>query len=308
MRIFLCTALLTAAIAAASEQLPVPPMPPNFRPLFDEPMRDPCICLAKGTYYLIGTRGVPNFWYVNEGIRIWRSKDLKTWEPLGLVWSFEKDASWQKEFKEEKRAIWAPELHYFKKTFWIPYSINWPGGGTGILRSVSGKPEGPYQDVRPEGPLTPGIDASLFRDDDGTVYFLYQNGQLARMNEEMTNLAEEPRLLKPANAEHVGFEGAFLFKAKGRYYLSCADLIGPKDDLQYHGLIASAPSLKGPWSERYIAIPNGGHNMYFKDRRGRWYSTFFGSEAHAPFTERPAILRITFDKQGRIAPMLPKQK
>ncbi|MCL5098752.1 MAG: family 43 glycosylhydrolase, partial [Candidatus Omnitrophica bacterium] len=141
------------------------------RMLFNYPVRDTCICLAPdGNYYLSGTTGFPDWWKTNEGIRIWQSRDLTNWMPLGLVWSFAKDATWQRPVKDGCRAIWAPEIHYLKGTFWISYCVNWPGGGTGLLRSQTGKAEGPYVDVKPDGPLTSEIDASLFQDDDGQVY------------------------------------------------------------------------------------------------------------------------------------------
>jgi xylan 1,4-beta-xylosidase len=295
--------VLTAWCPATEEQKP--PVLPEIKPLIDFPVRDTSICLAPdGTYYLCGTTGHPTWWQTNEGIRLWKSKDLKKWEPLGLVWSFEKDATWQKGSKDEKgnpqRAIWAPEIHYLKKTFWISYCINY--GGTGILKSTSGKAEGPYKDVKPDGPLTSEIDASLFVDDDGKVYFVWQNGKIARLKDDLSDLAEAPRLLKPANVEQVGFEGAFLTKIKGRYYLICAEFNQHRDLSTYDCMAASAEKLYGPYGDRYLAIPHGGHNMLFKDREGQWWSTFFGSDPGSPFCERPAILRIEIDAQGRIRP------
>ncbi|MBN1489013.1 MAG: glycoside hydrolase, partial [Phycisphaerae bacterium] len=58
----------------------------------------------------------------------------------------------------------------------------------------------------------------------------------------------------------------------------------------------------GPWSDRYLAIQHGGHNMFFQDQQGQWWSTFFGNSGNAPFRERPAILQITFDANGTIRP------
>jgi len=276
------------------------PQLPPIEPLFDFPVRDTSVCVVgDGNYYLIGTTGHPTWWKTNEGIRMWKSADLKTWKLLGLVWTFERDATWQKLLKGGCRAIWAPEIHYVKGNYWIAYCVNWPGGGTGLLRSTTGKPEGPYADVKPDGPLTNQIDASLFQDDDGAVYFVYQDGKIARMKDDMTDLAEAPRLLKPANAGRVGFEGAFLFKADGRYYLSCAEFDGRK---RYNCMIAGSDKLLGPYGDRYLAVPHGGHNMFFKDRDGQWWSTFFGNDPAAPFRERPAILRVEFDKDGRIRP------
>ena len=269
-----------------------------LKPLFDYPLRDTCVCVAQDAYYLTGTTGHPTWWDTNEGVRLWKSGDLKKWEPLGLVWTFEKDGTWQKEIKQvngkAQRAIWAPELHFIKGNFYIAYCVNY--GGTGILKSTTGKAEGPYRDVHPQGPLTPEIDASLFADDDGSVYFVFQNGKIARMKDDMSDLAEAPHLMVPDGFKHVGFEGAFIFKVDDRYYLSCAEI----NETGYHCMIATAPKLEGPWSNRYLAIPDAGHNMFFKDRAGRWWSTFFGNSDGAIFRERAGLLPVQFDANGRV--------
>lgn len=274
---------------------------PAVKPLFDYPVRDTSVCLGPdGIYYLTGTTGAPTWWKTNEGIRLWKSKDLKTWEPLGLVWSFEKDAAWQKG-KDGNRAIWAPELHYFKKTFWLAYCVNY--GGTGILRSKTGKAEGPYEDVKPDGPLTGEIDASLFADDDGKVYFLWQNGKIARMKDDMSGFAEEPRLLKPTNGPHVGFEAAFLTKINGRYHLIGAEFNERQGTRTYDCMAASSDSVYGPYGDRYLAMPCTGHNVLFKDKKGTWWSTFFGNDSLAPFKEKAAILKVAVGKDKRIRPI-----
>ena len=53
----------------------------------------------------VGPHDKTGWWYVNEGIRVWKSKDLKHWESLGLVWSLDQDASWAKLFKVDDRGI-----------------------------------------------------------------------------------------------------------------------------------------------------------------------------------------------------------
>ena len=277
---------------------------PPVKPLFDHPVRDTSICLAAdGNYYLTGTTGnhtggsddPKSWWHVNEGIRAWKSPDLNQWQPLGLVWEIE-DGTWQKEFHDNRRALWAPDIHFLKGTFWLTFSMNYRG--TGLLKSVSGKAEGPYVDVHPQGPVAGNIDASLFEDDDGTVYFVWQNGLIARMNDEMTDLAEEARLLKPSNHHQVGFEGAYLTRRGEKYYLICADFIQG----DYHCMVAESDHLYGPYGPRYLAIPHGGHNMFFTDKDGNWWATFFGNDPRAPFRERPAILGIELDKEDRITP------
>ena len=74
-------------------------IPQNVKPLFDVWLRDTHIILARdGYYYCTGTTRAPgteNAKLYNDGIRMWRSPDLRQWEDMGLVWSFEKDATWQ---------------------------------------------------------------------------------------------------------------------------------------------------------------------------------------------------------------------
>jgi hypothetical protein len=291
------------------DSAPVPNAAPGLRKLFDEPLRDPAICLGPDrTYYLTGTS--PPFWgYNNEsGIRLWKSKDLVAWEPLGTVWRYGA-SPWHAAYLKAKKPLWAPEVHYLKNTFWLTYSVpGWDGtantSGSGLLKSTTGKAEGPYQDMCPAERLGDEIDASLFEDDDGQVYFLWHSGKIGRLKPDMTGLAEPYRWLRtskpdpdpkrhsglcagifgPKSFDHVGYEGMFLFKAGGRYYLSCAEQI----EGRYSCMVATSAKLDGPYGERYEAIPHGGHNTFFLDGQGRRWSTFFGP----PWYERPAILPV----------------
>jgi xylan 1,4-beta-xylosidase len=295
-------AVCLCLLGTLSANAEAPKLPP-LAPLFDFQVRDTSICLGgDGMYYLTGTTGHPTWWHTNEGIRVWKSADLKTWEPLGFVWKIDQ-GTWQKVKHGEECALWAPEIHFIKGTYWLTFCMNF--GGTGLLKSTSGKPEGPYVDVHPQGPLTGEIDASLFVDDDGKIYWVFQNGKIARMKDDMTDLAEKPRMLKPSNADQVGFEGAFLCKVNGKYLLVCAEFNDRLGTRTYDCMIAVSDKIDGPYGPRYLAIPHGGHNMLFKDKQGQWWSTFFGSDPKAPFTERPAILKIDIDKDGRVQPKMP---
>jgi beta-xylosidase len=162
------------------------------------------------------------------------------------------------------------------------------------------------------------IDASLFQDDDGTVYFLWHSGKIARMKPDLSGLAEPYRWLRTTvpdpnpkhhsslcrgifgtnSYDHVGFEGMFLFKAAGRYYLDCSE----QYEGRYSCMIATSTNLFGPYGERYEALPHAGHNMFFKDNQGRWWSSYFGSDGSAPWRERAGLFPIEFDAEGRVRP------
>jgi beta-xylosidase len=285
-------------------------LPKDFKPLFDYPIRDVSICVGPdGLYYLTGTTGYPDWWAVTGDIQIWKSSDLKEWTPIiteprkrTTVWNIDRNGTWQKVIKNRDgapfRPLWAPEIHFMKDTFWITYCI--PRLGNGLLKSTSGKAEGPYiTALNDDQPISEEIDASLFQDDNGSVYYVYGDGKVGLLKEDMSGLAEDMKLLKPANYKHVGFEGAFLFKENGRYYLAAADFV----DGDYHCYVASSDHIYGPYGDRYLAVPHGGHNIFFKDKSGQWWSTFFGNDKNSPFIERPGILKIEFDVDGRIRPV-----
>lgn len=297
-----------------------PPLP-VVTPLFDTGLRDTMVTRGPDhTYYLTGTIG-PDFMTANEGIRLWRSRDLKTWEPLGLVWSIERDGTWQKQWTtkngQRRRAVWAPEIHYLKGNFYLAYCVT--GLGTGLLKSATGRPEGPYVcATAQDAPLTTGIDASIFVDDDGAAYFVWGSGWIARLKDDLSGLAEPPVRLRcePADRDpehhhpnrpcreneldHIGFEGAFLFKANGRYYLSGAERYYER----YHCMTAESATLRGPYSARYVSVPYGGHNNCFQDFEGRWWATMFGNDDQAPIQKQPGILRVEFDRQGHLRPLV----
>jgi len=166
-------------------------VPVGLRKLMDVPLRDPSICVGPdGTYYLTGTS--EPFWGFNNdnGIRVWKSGDMVSWQPLGTVWRY----------------------------------------------------------------------GEIFGKD---------------------------------SFDHVGYEGMFLFKRQGRYYLCCSEQI----DGRYSCMVATSTSLLGPYSARYEAIRHGGHNAFFVDASGQWWSTFFGP----PYSERAAVLPVHFDAEGRLA-------
>jgi beta-xylosidase len=282
-----------------------------LKPLFDYPVRDTSICRGPDdAYYLTGTTGAPDWWSVTANIQVWKSSDLQRWTPVvtqprdrSVVWNIDRDGTWQKQVNSRNggdfRPLWSPEIHYIKGTFWITYSI--PGLGSGLLRSTSGQAEGPYVSaLAADQPIANATDASLFADDDGKVYFVCTDGNIALMNDTMTRLVEPLRHLAPADAPRVGTEGAFLFKANGRYHLAVAHFLSG----YYDCYVASSDSVYGPYGDRYLAIPHGGHCTFFQDAEGQWWATFFGNDRDAPFRDRPTAMRIGFGPDGRIRPLV----
>ena len=297
---------------------------PPIQPLLDLHIRDTVICRGgDGAYYMTGSTG-DDIWAFNDGVEVWRSPDLQSWTYLGLVWSVRRDGTWEKTPRDlhgkPTVTVWAPEIHYLKKLNTYVICLSMAPSGISLLRSTTGKPEGPYANTVPGGkPLrSGGIDPTLFEDDDGTVYFTQGGGgTISRMKDDLSGFAET-RPVTLQNPDHnpahhaakivkrgmngFGHEGAILFKANGRYYH------GAVDDYEgrYSSCVASAETIWGPYRDWHETVPCGGGTDFFKDGENRWWCAFFGNDNAAPWREMPGIVQVVFDKNGKISVASPQ--
>jgi hypothetical protein len=281
---------------------------PPIKPLdVDIHIRDTVITLGgDGNYYMTGSTG-DDIWDHNDGVEIWKSADLKKWEYVGLVWSIEKDGTWEKDWRWHRkpvRALWAPELHYIKSkhNYFITHSM--PPGNRGILKSTTGKPEGPYVNaLGGSNFLAGGIDGTLFEDDDGQVYYLYGGAsRIYKMKDDMSGFDGPPIPIQVEGGGGNGaHEGATMFKANGRYYVGGA--AGNQFDGRYSCvLVVSDHGIKGLYRDRHEAVPCGAGGGFLQDKQGDWYCVIFGNDNQAPWREMPGIVKIDFDSDGKVHP------
>jgi xylan 1,4-beta-xylosidase len=249
----------------------------------NEKVRDPWILAAPdGYFYLTGTTA-GSHWGDTIGVHLWRSIDLTNWEALGFVWDLYKDGepshSWhfdqpvkKPQFKNP-RAVWAPEIHYLNGTFWLIHCLNISGHG--LLRSSSGKTEGPYEIY----PMihNSGIDAHLYQEN-GQSYYLWGADWIAKMDEKMKGLAEEPIQLEHDGNHQVGYEGVLLLKFEDKYVHIASGRYGYEPTDTYDLYYAVSKNLKGPYGQRRMMIKNAGHGNVFQDHNGNWWSTAFDHE------------------------------
>ena len=294
---------------------------PPIVPAMELHLRDGVVTLGgDGNYYLCGSPG-DNIWAYNKGIELWKSPDLHNWDYLGVVYDFDQAAEtwvskWRKKEPRTTRAVWAPEIHYIKGNYYICFGMC--RGGITIIKSTTGKPEGPYKNAfNFEGPVTDGIDANLFEDEDGSVYYTWNGGlKIARLRDDLSGFAEEfhdivvegdhdpshhnQNCSKKNNLDHVGHEGATIFKHDGKYYLGAAD----EYEDRYSMCVAVADNIYGPYRMRHEAVPCGGGTGVFKDKEGNWWCSYFGNDSQSPWREKFSFVKIGFNSQGLIYPAL----
>ena len=139
-------------------------------------------------------------------------------------------------------------------------------------------------------PLANGIDATLFEDDDGKIYFTYSGAsKIAKMKDDMSGLDGDYHPIKledpyrdpthhsakcsTRGANDIGHEGASLFKANGKYYLGAAD----DYEGRYSSVVAIADNIYGPYRMRHEAVPSGGGTDYLR-QTGQLVVCLFGND------------------------------
>ena len=72
--------------------------------------------------------------------------------------------------------------------------------GIGLLKSETGKPEGPYVNAWHESnkQVASGIDGTLFEDEDGQAYFTYGSvPRIYKFNDDLSDFVGDPHPTEP---------------------------------------------------------------------------------------------------------------
>ena len=290
------------------------PIIPGFYP-------DPSICRANEDYYLVTS----SFEYF-PGVPIFHSKDLINWRQIGHVL----DRPYQLDLDGIKPSggIYAPTIRYDKGTFYMITTL-FGRGGNFIVTAEN--PEGPWSEphwLEDEGFLqqkpnsvvpwidqyflyegepvlfseAPGIDPSLFFDDDGKVYYTGNRKPLdggKKSSDREIWLQELDKSSMKLKGEKYTIwagcggaytEGPHLYKVNGYYYLITAEG-GTFHD--HAVMVARSRSIKGAYesnprnpilTHRHLGyeypIVNVGHADLVQTQNGEWWMVALASRAY----------------------------
>lgn len=253
-------------------------------------IRDPYIVLGPdGMYYLTGTTPAPGdpreqsvkyntglgqASIVGGDMQLWRSADLVEWELLGAPYRHADISDFARENnKEKKPLLWAPELHWdADRGRWI--LVHCPQSVSCLAVTEGAEIRGPWTHPAP-GDFCRKHDPSLFRDDDGTWYFLFANTKIARIKPGFSGLATEPVRIDPANRV-IGHEGATMLKIGGKYvHFGTAWSTDKGRHGSYNLYYCTSDNVMGPYTDRRFAGRFLGHGTPFQDKAGRWWCTAF---------------------------------
>lgn len=262
-------------------------------------LRDPCVLLHDGVYYMYGT-----WWQCFKNT----TGNLESgWErmPNAVVWP-----------EEAINDYWAPEVHEYKGKFYMFTTYRSSKNdqrGSVIFRADS--PEGPFVQIT-DGHITPSdrncIDATLYVDKDGQPWMVfvlewvdYGMGGMAcaKLSDDLTHLISEPVELfdadAPAWTSHCITDGPWLYTCEdGTLLMIWSNFT---DSGVYSVGIARSTTglITGPWTQDdEVLFPvthhrkyDGGHGMLFYDIDGNmWMSIHSPNSKVGDRSETPVFI------------------
>ncbi len=264
---------------------------------------DPSVCRVGGDYYLVNS----TFAYY-PGIPVFHSRDLVNWKLIGYVIEG-KGVESRYDTLGVSRGIFAPAIRYHDGLFYVTCTFVDAGGN---FVCTAKNPAGPWS--KPVWlPQVSGIDPSLFFDDNGKAYLiynsvppegkpLYEGHRTIRMrgfDTERLRVNDDERILVNGGTDieekPVWIEGPHIFKVEGYYYLICAQG-GTAEN--HSEVVFRSKSIAGPFvpykdnpiltqrdlePDRKNPITCTGHADFVETQYGTWWAVFLGCQPYPPY-------------------------
>lgn len=248
-------------------------------------------------------------WFCMEDYHVFSSENLVDWKDHGVIVSQDK-VPW---VSPKSYSMWAPDCIYRNGKYYFyfpaPAKDTTYGRGFSVGVAVSDKPGGPF--IPQPAPIkgVHGIDPNIFIDKDGQayIYFGSRNLSVAKLKDNMLELASEPQIIK--NLPEKGLkEGPFLFERNGIYYLTYPHVENKTERLEY----ATSDNPMGPFKVTGVIMdesPTGcwTNHQSFINFKDQWY-LFYHHNDLSPSFDKNRSVRIDsmfFNADGTIRKVLP---
>jgi len=294
IKVSMLTVLLLSASMVAQDTLRFTnPILAGFYP-------DPSVCRVGSDYYLVNS----TFSYF-PGLPIFTSKDLVNWKLLG--YALDTPEKLNLDGQGVSRGLFAPAIRYHNGQFYITCTLIDIGGNFVVTAK---RPEGPWS-APVWLPQVSGIDPSLFFDDDGKAYIIFNsdppdNKGLYPGHRTLRLYEFDSEHLKVVGDEHilvnggtdiskkpVWIEGPHIYKVDGLYYLMAAE--GGTEN-GHSEVIFRSKSVDGPYvpyeqnpiltqrtldPQRKNPITSTGHADLIQTEHGNWWAVFLGCRPYS---------------------------
>lgn len=280
---------------------------------------DPTARVFNGKVYVFPSHDIPvppekpgrKDWFCMADYHVFSSENLTDWTDHGII----VDQNKVKWVDSTSYSMWAPDCIESNGKYYFYFPANKKVAdangrkGFGIGVAVAEKPEGPYLPLPEPIKGTGGIDPNVFVDHDGKAYIYWSMGNLfvARLKDNMTELATEPQII--ANLPQKGLkEGPFLFERNGTYYLTFPHVDNKIERLEY----AIGDNPMGPFKMEGVIMDESPMNCWtnhqsFIQYKGQWY-LFYHQNAYSPKFDKNrsvCIDSLFFHTDGSIQKVMP---
>ncbi len=276
----------------------------QMQPRLNEVMMSPSVTLGHdGQYYMVSSN---SSWQAPKSdcqVTLWRSRDLMIWEPLGDILTYAEDLV-RESYLEKPVPLMSAELFYSpsRDTYFLLFTTLDTSAKTWLFRSMSEKPEGPYENVR-DSFMVEGVDGFLYEEEE-TLYLLWSNGKIGKLNQKVTGFTGPPHQLTTEDGLPIGTEGMCLIKTDKHYIWTAGQWHGTQPLNRTYDLVAArSDSLLGPYDARQFVMPHAGHSTLFQNEKHEWHAVFSGHDKTAPFRNRPGIMKLDIKSDGTIIPI-----
>ena len=277
-------------------------------------VNDPHIRIFEDKAYLYAThdRSKDNTRFAMDNWWIWSSEDLVSWKLESILKP--EDTYIGKTFDQ----CWATDAAYRNGTYYWYFSEGNRQAGVVVGESPAGPWTDPLGKPLLDSALTPTdeYDMTVFQDIDGVFYILFGVWEyyMARLNEDMISLAEEPRKVVIHNPVGPYGEGStddkpFLHTYQGRYYLSWGAFYAVSETVygpyEYVGTLMNeqsfAPGYAAPtWPHGPL---QGRHGSFF-EWHGQWYVAYCDMSQTGNRRFRDSFISyVHYRENGEIAPV-----
>ena len=239
---------------------------------------------------------------------VFSTKDLINWIDYGRVLSVD-DVDWAIDY------AWAIDAVYRHGKYYLIFCMH---DETGIFRTgvaVSDIPQGPFKNIGYVQGVDWGQDPAVFVDDDGKAYLYWGSGgkcEAAELNDDLLSIKPETKVSLTSQLFEV-FEGPWVHKYKGKYYLSYPGL--PKGQWPEEMYYAISDKPLGPYKYQGIYIPkfegqagtNHGSIVKFNNHWIAFHHSAIGSNGNGSARSLMADY-LTYNPDGTIRPIVPDSK
>jgi len=249
-------------------------------------------------------------WFCMEDYHVFSSENLVDWTDHGVIVS-QNQVQW---VDSTSYSMWAPDCIYRngKYYFYFPAGVidttsRW-GRSFRIGVATSDKPYGPFTPESNPIKNVRGIDPNPFIDKDGQAYLYWsaRNIYVAKLKENMLELASEPLLIDNLPEEGLK-EGPYMFERNGIYYLTYPHVADSTERLEY----AIGDNPIGPFKVKGVIMDESlncwTNHQSMIEYNDQWYLFYHYNDLSPQFDKNRSIRidSLFFNEDGTIKKVTP---